>query len=145
MHWILIFSFPWFTYFRRTKFWYFRFHDLRIFNAPNSITFVFFVIFVVPAIPLWLLPFTLNFHAKSRTCLVILLEHFVVVAPDAGSWTRLTHSEIFIILVISGYEEYPTNEQIQIKRNQFITNLFSSNITWNRFEVQRLKEFSFCN
>ena len=62
-----------------------------------------------------LLPFTLSFHTKSRTCLLILLEHFVVVAPDAGSWTRLARLETFIIFVIGGYKEYPTNEQIQIK------------------------------
>jgi len=55
--------------------------------------------------------FTLNCHAKSWTCLVILLEHFVVVAPDVGPWTCLVRSEIFTIFLIGGYEGYPTNEQ----------------------------------
>ena len=116
-------------HFRHTKIRYFHFRDLCISNALNFVIFVFSVISVVPAIPLCLLPFTLSCHAKSRTCLVIPLEHFVVVAPNARSWTRLARSEIFVIFVIGGYKEYSTNEQIQIKRNQFTANLFSSNIT----------------
>ena len=132
-------------HFRRTKIHYFCFRDLRISNTLNFIIFLFSVICVVPEIPLCLLPFTSNCHTKSRTCLVILLEHFVVVAPNTGSWTHLARSEIFVIFVIGGYEEYSTKEIIQIKRNQFTSNLFSSNITWDRFGVQCLKDFSFCN
>ena len=95
-------------------------------------------------IPLCLLPLTLSCHAKSRTCLVILLEHFVVVTPDVGSWTRLTRSEIFIIFVIDGYKEYPTHEQNQIKKKSTHNQIYFHQISLEIvFKVQRRNHFLF--
>ena len=109
-----------------------RFCNLRISDVLNFVIFVFSVISVF-SLFLWFCyfyySFTLSCHTKSQTCLVILLEHFVFIAHNDGSWTCLAWLKIFIIFIIGRYEGYPTNKKNKIKKSIQHTNIFTQRTT----------------